>query len=847
MVQIFTYILSMSVTASVVILAVLLVRCAMGRLPKKYSYLLWLIVGIRLVCPFAIASPVSIFNIVGQEMPAFFGMDENGYTVEADFNDTAGTVSNQGSSGNSPSESSQMISNMEQMGEATDSYTADNQSESPEGASKDQGGTAAAEGEQPQQDLIRKYGMMVWSIGMIVLILWNLYAALRMKRHLARAVRYEGNIYECDIIPSPFVMGIVRPRIYIPFRLGVEEREYILKHEQYHIKRRDHVVKVMAFLLAVVYWFHPLVWLSYFLMIRDMEMSCDESVLQQMDTDIRKNYSKSLLGFATNRRGLTAGVLAFGETNTRRRVRNVMSFRKHGKWIGLVAILLVVGMAAICLTNASRRNEKKETQSKNSETATQGIVVSETKINGSQLKLVYVWEGKKPEKDGYGMYGGKFELQTYQKDQKCDSLAVEFPQMQTVYYPAAGFDFVVKDYDGDGSKNDFSLGQGQTEEPMLGNYMLYQFYSVDEDGSIIQYALSTDGGENIVTRPGEYSPNFENDYGEISYDGLEEANQTAAMVRIIPINAMGKEKQPEQKLLKAVESTMPQKVVDEFQERGVWRLTKGNYSLANNESSRNITLRLDFSYTGNVLTQYVSKEYGFVDAMPDEEISEGQAKELIRSFASAFLDEDINVLDIKKEIATADESEGKRITFSDASKNTYSVSLSKNMVVKFDASEKRIRELNSTLIADTGKSTYIKSIDTTIDLPESDAWIQKPITLTKKEGAYCSLSYHDGIADTDVTLRLWKKEKDISYAPFVKNHSAPRYWPVKCGSEEIKIKIERGTFATGEDEGVVLSWKYQDITCAMFANLPSEADDSSLAKAAAYITESWYAADRENS
>lgn len=847
--RVFTHILSMSLTASVVILAIVLVRCVMGRFPKKYSYLLWLIVGIRLVCPFGIASPVSVFNITGQEMSPFTNVNEEGYTVDTDSREVAQTSPDYHLSGTHSSETSQRVSDTGQVETSADTYTAGNVPDSPDDASKWQTGEGTGTDRQTQENLVIKYGMIVWIIGMVVLLLWNLYGTFRLKKHLAKAVKYEENIYECDAIPSPFVMGLIRPRVYIPFRLGVEERKYILKHEQYHIKRRDYVVKLLAFLLTAVYWFHPLVWLSYFLMIRDMEMSCDEYVLQHMDTDIRRSYSKSLLGFATNQRGLTAGVLAFGETNTRRRVRNVMNFKKHGKWIGLVAIVVVVIAATVCLTNANGKAEKEEKQS---ETGQNPFVVSETKINDYQLKLVYMPEGEVPVKDSFGMYEGAFELQTYQKDKKCASLEVQFPQVQTLYYPAERFNLVVKDYDGDGSMNDFSLGQGQTGHPALGNYMVYQLYSVDEDGSIIQYALSAEDEQSIVVLPGDYSRNFDSKDGEIFYDNLEGVEQSRTLLRVIPVESMSKDKQPEQRLVRAVESTMPQKVVDEIQEKGVWRLTKGTYSLANSVSNDNITLRLDFSYTGNVLTQYVSKEYGFVDAMPKELIRFEEARELIRSFASAFLDEDIDVLDLREDVVTTDDKGGKIVTFSDVSGNSFTVALSKNMVVRYDASEERVKELKKSKIntvSDTGKSWYLESIRTTVDLPESDSWIQEPIT--GKEGEdFCEVSYHDGIADTDVTLRLWKGEKDISYVPLVKNRIASQYWSAICGSEEIKIKIERGTFATGEDEGVVLSWKYQDLTCAMFARLPSEAfarlpseaDYSSLTKAAAYVTEGWYRA-----
>lgn len=131
---------------------------------------------------------------------------------------------------------------------------------------------------------------LLWLAGIVVFFFWNVYQTLRMRSQLAKAVHYRDHIYECDNIPSPFVMGLFRPRIYIPFRLGDTERDYILAHEQYHIRRKDYLIKAVAFFLVIVYWFHPLVWISYFCMVRDMEMSCDEYVLAASDIETRRNY-----------------------------------------------------------------------------------------------------------------------------------------------------------------------------------------------------------------------------------------------------------------------------------------------------------------------------------------------------------------------------------------------------------------------------------------------------------------------------------------------------------------------------------------------------------------------------
>ncbi len=217
-----------------------------------------------------------------------------------------------------------------------------------------------------------------------------------MRKRTAAAIRLEGRIYECGEIPSPFVMGIIRPKIYLPFRLGNEEREYIIRHESYHIQRKDHIVKLIAFFLTCIYWFHPLVWISYLLMIRDMEMSCDEYVLKKSVEDIRASYSSSLLGFAVNRRNPGAGFLAFGESDTRRRVKHIMKFKEFGKWAGVLAVVVILAVGVTCLTSAKDENgaEEADVSSEKLEKFPEKIantekVLAETEIHGYQIRVLY--------------------------------------------------------------------------------------------------------------------------------------------------------------------------------------------------------------------------------------------------------------------------------------------------------------------------------------------------------------------------------------------------------------------------------------------------------------------------
>lgn len=307
----FEQILYMGSMAAIVIPAVLLVRVLLRHFPRRYAYMLWIIVGIRLVCPVAFASSLSLFNLEFLERNTPVSR-EHSYTGASE----------------------------EIMYEQNEQIKWE--------AASNPGNNDSYFTIKPLQ--IAVFG---WLTGCLLLLLWNIFLAARMHQRLRKAVVYRDNIYECDNIASPFVFGLFRPRIYIPFRLSEEEREIILRHEQFHIRRKDYIIKTVSFLIVSVYWFHPLVWISYFCMVRDMEMSCDEYVLATEGRDIRTKYSQCLLAFATNQRRPFIGLLAFGEKDTGKRIRHILNFQQSGKKMGILAGLLVLAAAATCLTNGN--------------------------------------------------------------------------------------------------------------------------------------------------------------------------------------------------------------------------------------------------------------------------------------------------------------------------------------------------------------------------------------------------------------------------------------------------------------------------------------------------------------
>ncbi len=326
---------------TLVILAVLLVRLLLRRLPKKYSYLLWSVVGIRMLLKLQLPSRfglLSLWYYVTQRLGGYRLLtDPKRLTNMQKITDPQAGAQNLQPAG-------QLITGQTVTG-ATRGLS--------------QAGAKAGSG----WDHLLQICMLIWIAGMIVLLLYGILSYFKCRKMTVQAVHMEGNIWECDHLTTPFVLGIVRPRIYIPFHLSAEEKPYILAHETYHIRRGDPIVRLLAFVLLTFYWINPFVWIAYFLMIRDMEMSCDEAVLLQLGTQIKKAYSNSLLTFATGRKQVTFSPLAFGESGTSGRIKNILDFKKPKVWGSLLAILAVILAAVFCLTSQKTEDDTSASQS----------------------------------------------------------------------------------------------------------------------------------------------------------------------------------------------------------------------------------------------------------------------------------------------------------------------------------------------------------------------------------------------------------------------------------------------------------------------------------------------------
>lgn len=336
-------VLNMSLTASYCILAVLVVRWLLRRAPKKYAYLLWLVVAFRLCCPVSLTSPLSLFSlgIFDQEVA-------EGHTM-AYLDEDVGLQQNpQLATGLAAVPWQSTVGNQENGSAASWGK--------PEDGMADQSLNIPLPGPGNGGNSVNPVqvwgavGMLLWLSGMSIMLLCGLVSYLLLRYRLRRSVLLRDNIYQSEQVVSPFILGFWRPHIYIPFGLEGHTLELVLSHERYHLHRRDHWVKLAAYLLLTLHWFNPLCWVAFRLMGRDMEMSCDEHVLAERQQSC-KPYCNALLTFATGHRSWSPSPLAFGESGAKGRIRNALKWKKPGTWVKVAAVGLCLVTILACALN----------------------------------------------------------------------------------------------------------------------------------------------------------------------------------------------------------------------------------------------------------------------------------------------------------------------------------------------------------------------------------------------------------------------------------------------------------------------------------------------------------------
>ncbi len=347
--DIFLQIVNMSLMAAVIIVAILGIRQVIKRAPKAFSYMLWLVVLFRLLCPVSFSTEFSLFNVFD------WNTSENGRVdiVANRFVYVEDTIA---------TKDVQDISNSKVSALQEEMLIQDGYIKTElvvEDIAKDEMAQIAVTNQRID---IKTVAMVIWLSGIAVLAVYSVVQMLILRRNLIGAVPYKENIYYADHISSPFVLGVIRPKIYVPSSVEKSEWDYIVMHEKHHIRRGDHIVRILAFLALCVHWFNPLVWIAFIESGKDMEMSCDEAVMRQMKQDIRAEYSESLLRLATGRRYMTAMPLSFGEGDTEGRVKNVMRYKKPTLWVMLGAVVLCVVAVVMLGGNPSKEEQEAETQ-----------------------------------------------------------------------------------------------------------------------------------------------------------------------------------------------------------------------------------------------------------------------------------------------------------------------------------------------------------------------------------------------------------------------------------------------------------------------------------------------------
>lgn len=306
----FVKLLNMSAASAILIGVVLVLRMVFRKLPKKYLCVLWLFVALRLCCPFMLSSSLSVFNHIGAY--------HNGQLEYVRYN------------------------------EKTEKPIL----EIPAALLK-----SAGDGPTVTFSAAKLYlptVMTLWSIGAALMLLYAAVSFLHIQRRTRERILYRGNIYLCDHVPSPFVLGLVKPKIYLPSDIAEEQINCVIAHERTHLRRGDHWWKSLGFLLLSIHWFNPMVWVGYLFFCRDMELVCDEAVISALDAAQKQTYSRALLACSMPRGFITACPLAFGEIGVKQRIKSILNYRKPAKYAFGAALAICLVLAAVFLTNPVR-------------------------------------------------------------------------------------------------------------------------------------------------------------------------------------------------------------------------------------------------------------------------------------------------------------------------------------------------------------------------------------------------------------------------------------------------------------------------------------------------------------
>ncbi len=367
MADIFISIVNMSINAVWVIAAVIILRFFLKNVSKKYMMVLWALVGLRLVCPFTMESMLSLLpsaNVVSNVSPDSFepvivsGIDSVDNMINPVMQDKLETLDDSG------------VNKIE---------------------------------------LFFSIAGCIWGVIFAYILLYLAVSYFYMKKKTDAKMLFGDKIWLCDDIDTPFILGVLKPQIYLPSSINPVQSDYVIKHERMHLKYYDYIWKPLGFIILAVHWFNPLVWAAYILFGRDMELACDERVIRNMNLENRKYYSRALLELSTGRRNIAACPLAFGEVGVKQRIRKVLNYRKPAFWAGIISAAACIKVAVCFLTNpVSSASEILNEVSPELDKAVSDAILSESSLSGSEQEYVcedhIILGTSKPQEDIVDVY-----------------------------------------------------------------------------------------------------------------------------------------------------------------------------------------------------------------------------------------------------------------------------------------------------------------------------------------------------------------------------------------------------------------------------------------------------------
>ena len=377
--------LNMSVVSSLLILAVVVLRLVFKKAPKAIICILWALVGLRLICPFSFESRLSL---VPEKEPVTYIAEHTDIDkpVEEYIGEKREVVSYETSQG-------RVIV------------------------------TTQASKEVDVRALVRDLLPYVWGGGVVAMALSSVISYVRLRRSMLACLKLKDNIYLCDGIKTPFILGVISPKIYIPSHLSEEEQRVVIAHEKAHLRRLDYIWKPLGFVILTIHWFNPLVWLSYALLCRDIEGACDEYVVKKMNGEDKKLYSYTLLSCSAPRHMLTACPVAFGEVGVKGRVKAVLSYKKPAFWIIIAVVAASLAVAVLFMTNPMDKNKSYKTPE---ELIHQVILEEEKSIDipkdAFACESHYIFDSElKPKENTYYLWAayGEFTLENGELQSSC--------------------------------------------------------------------------------------------------------------------------------------------------------------------------------------------------------------------------------------------------------------------------------------------------------------------------------------------------------------------------------------------------------------------------------------------